>query len=96
MNKKYLIGGTIFILLNMIDMWLTLFLVKHGGTEANWYAIMLGHSVLFVFVKTILPLLVVCLLVWYGRAKLFKWLNAGMGIVVLINSIGLFSYLIGR
>jgi len=70
-----------WLLLNIADWFITPF-----GKEINPIIRYLDPST-FLLYKTILPILVVVLLAVWGRLGLIKWLNIGMGVVVVWNAV---------
>jgi len=78
-----------FILLNIADAWLTQQLLAHEGVEAFWWSSSFNSSVL---IKGLLAFLVAVVLMRVGKARLLRWLNAAMVIVVISNVLCFLSY----
>jgi len=85
-----LLNALAFVVLNIADAWLTAHLMSHGGVEAFWWS---AHYNSNIFVKGLLALLVALVLIRLGEARLLKWLNIAMLIVVLANGICYLGYL---
>lgn len=95
--KRLYIGLSVFLALNVADCLLTWYLLSVGGSEGNWYSRLLGvMPVGAVLTLKCCLALAIGALVYRYRSHLFKFLNAGMGVVVGINMIPLVSYLVGR
>lgn len=78
-----------FVFLNVADAWLTTKLLAHGGVEAFWWSSSFNAN---MFIKAFLAFLVAAILVRVGKARLLRWLNAAMVIVVISNGICFLSY----
>jgi hypothetical protein len=82
--------AVIFILLNIVDAWLTQQLLAHNGTEMIWWS---SHFNSNIVIKGALALLIAIILTRFGKAHLLKWLDIGMILVVLSNGICFLGYL---
>ena len=82
-----------FLSLSAVDSILTWGVLSIGGTEANWYGLLLGGLPVWAIlaIKTVLAGLFAFLIYKYRR-RLFKSLNIGMGLVVAFN---LFTLAVG-
>jgi hypothetical protein len=83
--------AALFVGLNLADAWLTTQLLARGGVESFWWS---AHYNSNIFVKGFLALLVAVVLIRLGKAKLLKWLNIAMLIVVLSNGLCFLGYFI--
>lgn len=79
-----------FVGLNIADAWLTTQLLAHGGAEACWWS---SHYNSNIIIKGVLALLIAIVLTRLGKARLLKWLNIAMLIVVLSNGICYLGFL---
>ncbi len=83
---------------NGLDILTTHFALQMGAIEAN--PILSGVNSTFgeaagYGLKLLLAVVVAFLIYRTGRAFLFKWLNAGLGLVILFNITVLMYYLVG-
>jgi hypothetical protein len=85
-----LISPLIFIFLNILDAWLTMQLLAHGGVEAVWWS---SHFNSNMLIKGALALLIAVGLICSGKAKILRWLIIGMVFVVLSNGLCYLGYL---
>jgi len=83
-------NALIFIVLNLVDAWVTKELIAHGGGEANAMVSLYGSNML---IKGCLALAIVFLLARFGKANLLKVLNIAMVIVVVWTGGWLLTYL---
>jgi len=84
------VTAAVFVCLNIADAWLTTQLLAHDGVEAFWWS---SHFNSNMFVKGLLAVLVAILLIRLGKARLLKWLNIAMLLVVLSNGLCFSGYL---
>jgi len=79
LKRSYLFGGIVFVALNVLDALFTRIALSHGAVEIMPLAQLFGSNLLL---KGLIAAAVVALLVLFGRPKLLRWLNIGMGAVV--------------
>ena len=77
------VNGLVFIGLNVADAWLTKELLDIGSYEGNPLVTGYGSIVWF---KGLLALVIIFLLLWFGKARLLWVLNICMLAVVLWNT----------
>lgn len=86
-----------FLALNITDSIMTWCLLSLGGTEGNWYQLLLGSVPTWVLLILKMSIAVgIAILVYKYRRHLFRFLNIGMSLVVAINIMPAIAYLIGR
>jgi hypothetical protein len=78
-----------FVFLNITDAWLTTQLLSHDGVEVFWWS---SHFNGNIAIKGLIAFLVTILLIRLDKAKLLKWLNIAMLLVVLSNGLCFLSY----
>jgi len=83
------VSAIAFVVLNVADAWLTTKLLAHGGVEAFWWSSSFNANML---IKALLALVVAAALIRLGKARLLRWLNAAMVVVVISNGICFLSY----
>lgn len=78
-----------FIMLNMVDALLTSITLELGGAELNPLAIGFGAD---VGMKGAIAVGIAAILFLLDRARLLKPLSAGMGVVVLWNTVAMLTW----
>jgi hypothetical protein len=78
-----------FIMLNMVDAFLTSITLSLGGAEFNPIAVGFGAN---IWLKALIAAGIAVVLLLVGRAHLLKPLSAGMGVVVLWNTLAMFTW----
>ena len=95
--KKTSFGLWCFLALNVVDCVMTCWLVSNGGVEGNWYRIVFSAMPIWAGILLKMGIVgVIAYWVFRYRRGLFKLLNVGMGIIVMLNMISISSYLVGR
>jgi len=78
-----------FIMLNMVDALLTSITLSLGGAEFNPMAVSFGAN---IWLKALIAAGIAVVLLLVGRSRLLKPLSAGMGLVVLWNTVAMFTW----
>lgn len=86
LNKNHVV---LFIILNLLDLGLTLASISLGSTELN-PILRLGSLPLL---KAILSLSILLLLLRFSKGHLLKLLNIGLVVIVIYNIFALLSWL---
>ena len=84
--------GLLFGTLNLADLLLTVFLLSIGAPELNPVFASMGNIYLFASTKVILVGAVMLGLFYFNQSHLFKWLNAGMGLIVAWNILAVMTW----
>ena len=87
--KKEKLLVTSFIVLNMVDAYLTRTAIALGSSELNPVVMGFGDSILL---KALISVTIVIALLLLHRAKLLKPLNVGMLCVVLWNIVAVWTW----
>jgi len=96
-RKPISIGLLCFLALNIADSIMTWWLLSLGGTEGNWYQLLMGSVPIWAILALKMSIAVgIAILVYKYRRRLFRFLNIGMSLVVAINIMPAIAYLIGR
>jgi hypothetical protein len=96
-RKQGNIGLLSFLSLNIADSIMTWWLLSLGGTEGNWYQLLVGTVPAWAILTLKMSLAVgIAILVYKYRRHLFRLLNIGMGLVAAINIMPVIAYLVGR
>jgi hypothetical protein len=85
-------GVLIFIILNEADIILTTVALYLGSTECNILLASLKSPAMMACGKAVLCLAVIAALIAFKRQYLFKWVNAGMMLVVFWNTAAVVSW----
>ena len=91
-RRKYEIAfmySLCFIMLNMVDALLTSITLSLGGGEFNPLAVSFGAN---IWLKAAIAVGIAILLLLVGRPRLLRPLSAGMGAVVLWNTVAMFTW----
>ncbi len=86
--------GAIFLTLNLADIAITAFLLSFGASELNPIYAYLGSIYLLAVAKLALVCLVLLGLLRFNQLHLLKWLNAGLGLIVVWNIIAAVTWLV--
>lgn len=96
-ERRNIAGLVCFLALNVADCVLTWWLLSLGGTELNWYGMLLQSMPTWAVLALKMTIVVgIAALVYKYRRHLFKYLNIGMGIIVTINIVPTIAYLAAR
>lgn len=90
--RKTLKPGILFCILNLSDIALTAFLLSLGAPELNPVYSSLGNLNSLIATKFILVSLVLMGLLIFNRVHLLKWLNAGMGLIIIWNVLAVITW----
>lgn len=77
-----------FILLNLVDLLLTEKAIQLGSQELN-PVLGLGD---FWSLKTMFATAAVCLLILFRKVRFLKWVNVGLAVIVVYNSVAVWSW----
>ena len=78
-----------FIMLNMVDALLTSITLSLGGAEFNPLAVSFGSN---IWLKALIAAGIAVVLLLVGHSRLLKPLSAGVGVVVLWNTVAMFTW----
>jgi len=81
--------AVVWVFLNLIDVSVSWAAVQAGASEVGFLYQITGSFWAMSAVKLALALLVVALLVLYGKTKWLAWLNWGMFLIVVWNGFAL-------
>ena len=85
--------GTLFLTLNVADLAITAFLLSIGAHEMNPIYASSGNIYSLAATKIALTFLILIGLVVGNRMHLLKWLNVGLGLIVVWNIVAVVTWL---
>jgi len=85
-------GVLIFIILNEADIILTTIALYLGSSECNMLLASLKSPAMMACGKAVLCLAIIAGLIAFRQQRLFKWLNIGMLLVVIWNTVAVISW----
>ena len=85
--------GTLFLTLNVVDLGITAFLLSIGAQEMNPIYASSGNIYSLAATKIALTSLILIGLTAGNRMHLLKWLNIGLGLIVIWNFIAVATWL---
>jgi hypothetical protein len=89
-NNKH---GFLFLSLNFVDLGITAFLLSIGGQEMNPIYASSGNIYSLAATKIAFTSLILIGLVAGNRMHLLKWLNIGLGLIVIWNIIAVATWI---
>jgi hypothetical protein len=89
-NNKH---GFLFLTLNFVDLGITAFLLSIGAQEMNPIYASTGNLYSLAATKIALTSLILIGLVAGNRMHLLKWLNIGLGLIVIWNIIAVATWI---
>ena len=91
--SSYYKQSSLFAGFNIADLLLTVFLLSIGAPELNPIFASMGNIYVFAVTKIAMVGLVVLALARFNQLHLLKWLNVGMGLIVVWNILAVVTWM---